>query len=129
VESPIFRIFHFSPAIAAENGIGWHQGALSPAEGRSSDFKLFLTNRFEGFLLDPIKPCQRWEFGRQAFEEGFDGLGWPLDLHRRSLGVVDHPADETEVARDAVDRRAETNALNGAAAPDLEPNLWLATHA
>jgi len=95
MEPPVVRVLHLLPAVVTKNGVWRDQGTLPPPEGRGSDLETFLTNRFEGFLLEPVKPGQRRQFRRQSFEEGVDDLGRSLDLQGRSLGIVDHPANET----------------------------------
>ena len=113
----------FAEAVGADGGVGRHRGGSGGTEFRIQNFEFRIfwdLDCGDGFLRDGFDFCEGREFGLEAVGEAGDGFGWALEFDDDAGGVVLDGAGEAFFGGEAVDVRAEADALD--LAGDVEAN-------
>ena len=120
-EPPVGGVQELAEAVGADGHVGRDQGHALAAAGRENAKAPGPLGR-NGYGLDGRDLRERRRMVPQVAEEIVDLLGRTFHLDEDALGVVEDPPGQAALGGQAVDGRAEPDALDDAADADPPPH-------
>jgi hypothetical protein len=119
--APVGGIEQFGQAVVAGRRVG-RDCRRDTAGAAGEDAEVVLpVDAAAGGGLDALDACQRRGVGLQSLLEPRQHGRGALDFERHAFGVVEDPAGQAQLVRQAIDERAEADTLHRAAYADRAP--------